>query len=126
MTQHQKIEKKSLNPIQLVNACFVIFFPPFSWSFPLGPFGSIKQPTTNSWKIRIFGCKIMEFVWSEFSDFLRKKHQKNCHIFVHGSSRLKKKHKDVKSQINKLESHFRGRLSNKKINMEIYFKMDYP
>jgi hypothetical protein len=51
----KKLKKKSLHQIQVVNVSFFVSFS------PLGPFGSIKQPTANGWNLQPFLCEIMNF-----------------------------------------------------------------
>jgi hypothetical protein len=59
-TTSKELKKKPLDQIQVVNVYLFVLFFPFYWSYPLGPFGSIKRPTTNGWNLQPFLCKIME------------------------------------------------------------------
>jgi hypothetical protein len=73
-TTSKKLKKKPLNQIEVVNVYLFVLFFPFFWSYPLGPFGSIKRPTTNGWNLQPFLCKIMELL-KKNQCFFAKNHQ---------------------------------------------------
>jgi hypothetical protein len=105
--------------------CLFYFFL-FFWSFLLGALDNLL-PTVGIYNL--FCAKLWIFlvvnsmIFCENSPRFEKRKSKKIATFLY---MVQVGYIYIRSWIQQLESHFRGSLSNKKINMENKIKMDYP